>query len=201
MQFLRPASEDEMIGVFLRAELDSCRHGERLRGLLARDRRTQELLRRPDVAGIESNGYRRRLLEGRRAYERREGLFLGFPRQVDWFRATLEPDEVLDVLYIDWDWWLTLSGGSRRPRDAARKIRAVEIVGVTVTEHHPLAEALRGSQPPAELIAVTTPAHAPLVLVEGHFRLTAYALFPDYLPPTLEILLGVSGEMNGWCQF
>ena len=190
-----------MIGVFLRAELDSGRYGGRLRGMLARDGRTQELLRRPDFADVEANVYRRRLLEEHRAYERREGLFLGFPRQVDWFRATLEPDEVLDVLYVDWDWWLTLSGGSRRPRDAARKIRAGEIVGVTVTEHEPLAAALRASPPPSELIAVTTPAHAPLVLVEGHFRLTAYALYPNYLPPTLEILLGVSDAMQGWCQF
>ena len=41
----------------------------------------------------------------------------------------------------------------------------------------------------------------PLVLVEGHARLTAYALFPHYLPAKLEILLGVSDEMPRWCQF
>jgi hypothetical protein len=55
--------------------------------------------------------------------------------------------------------------------------------------------------PPPELIAVTTQARTPLVLVEGHARLTAYALFPHYLPAKLEILLGVSDEMPRWCQF
>jgi hypothetical protein len=47
-------------------------------------------------------------------------LFLGFPAGIEWFRAALERDEVLEVLYVNWDWWLRLSGGSRRPRDAAR---------------------------------------------------------------------------------
>jgi hypothetical protein len=60
---------------------------------------------------------------------------------------------------------------------------------------------LCASPPPPELIAVTTRAHAPLVLVEGHVRLTAYATFPQYLPDELEIVLGVSDEMERWCQF
>jgi hypothetical protein len=51
------------------------------------------------------------------------------------------------------------------------------------------------------LIAATTDALRPLVLVEGHARLTAYALFPERLPDELEILLGVSPAMAGWCQF
>ena len=80
----------------------------------------------------------------------------------------------------------------------ARRISAGEVAGVTAEEHEPLARASSGH---AELIAVTTPAHSPLVLVEGHFRLTAYAVFPEYVPGELEILLGVSDEMPDWCQF
>ena len=201
MRLLDPASEEEMIAVFLRGELDSGRYGKKLRTLLARDRRTEDLLRRPDLGDVEANAYRRRLLEEHRAYERRDGLFGGFPQQVEWFRAALERDEVLDILYIDWDWWLELSGGTRRPRDAARRIVEAEGADATAAEHEPLAAALQTTPPPPELIAVTTPARTPLVLVEGHARLTAYALFPDYLPAKLEILLGVSDEMPRWCQF
>jgi hypothetical protein len=200
MRLVRPASEDEMIAVFLRGELDSSRYGVKLRALLARDRRDEALLRRPDLTDADANRYRRQLLAEQRAYERREGLFLGFPAGIEWFRAALERDEVLDVLYINWDWWLRLSGGSRRPRDAARRIRAGEIAGVTAGDE-PLAAALRASPLPPELIAVTTRTLAPLVLVEGHRRLTAYALFPHYLPAELEILLGISDEITSWCQF
>ena len=63
-------------------------------------------------------------------------------------------------------------------------------------EHEPFA---RQPQPP--LIAGTTPAHAPIVLLEGHVRLTAHALFPHLVPDELEILLGVSEEIRtGRCS-
>jgi hypothetical protein len=190
VRLLHPITEDEMIAVFLRAELSSGRYGEKLRGLLARDGRELDAA---DAA------YRRRLLEEHRAYERRDGLFGGFPRDVEWFRAALSRDEALEILFINWSWWLELSGGTRRPREAARRIRAGELTaitaGVTAVEHEPYLAS------PSELIAVTTPAHEKLVLVEGHVRLTAYALFPKRVPEELEILLGVSEEMPGWCQF
>jgi hypothetical protein len=200
MRLLGPVSEDEVVSAFLRAEIDSDRYGEKLRRLLARDQREPSVLRHPDLADDCENRYRQQLLDEHRAFERREEMFGGFPRQIDWLRAALEREEVLDILYIDWDWWRTLSGGSRSPRDAAQRVRTGVIAGVTAAEHEPAARAFRAGAPP-ELIAVTTPAYAPLVLVEGHVRLTAYALFPEYLPPETEILLGISEEMTGWWAF
>src|SRR5712691_3315891 len=201
MRLLHPISEDEVVAVFLRGELDSSRYGEKLQALLARDGRALDVLRRPNLADSNENSYRRQLLDEHRAYDRREGMFIGFPRQIDWFRAALSAEEVLDILFIDWDWWLELSRGSRRPRDAAQRIRDGEVPGVSAEEHEPLAAALRTGSRQPQLIAVTTSAHSPLVLVEGHYRLTAYALFPAYLPQELEILLGASDEITSWCQF
>jgi hypothetical protein len=188
-----------MIAVFLAAEIDSGRYGEKLRSFLARDGRDVDVLRRPRVTDADENDYRRGLLGEHRGYERREGLFAGFPRTVAWHRALVTADEVLDILYINWDWWLRLSGGSRRPRDAARRVRAGEVPGVTPDEGDREIASTAAEQP--ELIAVTTPAYGPLVLVEGHVRLTAYALFPDYLPDELEIVLGISDEMTTWSEF
>jgi hypothetical protein len=108
---------------------------------------------------------------------------------------------VLSILYIDWDWWLHVSAGSRRPLDAAARIRAGEIPGSTVEEHEPIAARLRSADPPSELIVVTPPDHSRLVLLEGHFRLTAYALFPECLPDELEVFLGTSAEIGRWGLF
>jgi hypothetical protein len=188
MRILGPSSEGEMLAVFLRAELDSRRYGQTLRDLLARDGKSVESLTDPE--------YARRLLDEYRGYERRIGLFGGFPREVDWFRAELTRDELLDILYIDWDWWLRISDGTRSPRVAAQLIRAGKVPGSTAEEHEPFV-----AKPQPELIAVTTPAHAPLVLLEGHVRLTAYALFPERVPDELELLLGVSDEMQSWSNF
>jgi hypothetical protein len=135
VQLLDRISEDEMIDVFLRGELQSPRWREKILALGELDART--------------------LLEQHRAYERREGLFLFFPREVDWFRALVTRDELLDIRYINWDWWLEASDGTREP----------------------------------------------LVLVEGHARLTACALFPERVPAEAEILLGVSEDMADWCQW
>jgi hypothetical protein len=188
VKLLEQISEDEMIVTFVRGELDSGRYGERLRGMLARDGRT--------VDDLGDAAYARRLFEEYRAYERRDGLFGGFPREVDWFRAELTRDELLDVLYINWDWWLRISGGTRSARVAAARIRAGEVPGSSVEEHEAYAR-----QPQAELIVATTPAHSPLVVLEGHVRLTAYALFPELVPDEVEILLGVSEEMPRWSNF
>jgi hypothetical protein len=183
MRLLRRVSEDEVVAAFLRAELDSGRYGATLRALLARDGRPEDVLRRPDLDSGMDNDYRRAVLDEHRAFERREGLFFGFPRRVEWQRAALAPDEVLAIRYINWEWWLDASGGSRRATEAARRIRAGELAGVTVDEHESIAEL------------------HPLVLVEGHARLTAYALFPERLPPELELFVGISPEMPAWCQF
>src|SRR5690349_9521121 len=113
-----------MIAVFLRGELDSERFGGAIKELLARHGLEDTVVRHPELADAEANAARRRLLDEHRAYERREGLFNGFPRDVAWHRALLSPGEVLDILFIDWDWWVELSGGSRRPRDAADRIRS-----------------------------------------------------------------------------
>jgi hypothetical protein len=182
-----------MIAVFLRGELDSTRYGPRLREELGRNTR---ILTEPRLGDEDENHYRRRLLDDHRAYDRREGLFFGFPRDVDWYRARASRDEVLDILYIDWDWWLTLSGGTRRPRDAAARIRAGEIAGQTAEEDEPLLAAV--AKP---LIAAATPRVDKLVLVEGHVRLTAFALFPERVPAQLELIVGISDEMPAWCQW
>jgi hypothetical protein len=202
VRILHPITEDEVVATFLRGELDSDRYGDTLRAALVRDGLAPHVLRNPNLTDETENRYRRRLLDEHRAYERREGLFAAFPRHVDWFRAALGREEVLDILYISWDWWVRVSGGSRRPRDAAERIRGGEVPGVTADEgDEAIAAALESGAPPPELIAVTNPAHAPVVLVEGHVRLTAYALFPEYLPEELEIILGVASHISDWSQF
>lgn len=200
MRILRPATEDEVIAVFLRAELGSERYGEVLQNFLHRDGVDPDVLARPNLSDSVGNRYRRALLDEHRGFERRIGLFDGFPARVAWYRAALSGDEVLAIRYIDWDWWLTISNGSRSALVAAERIRRGEIDGVTVEEHAVIAESLRSPTPP-ELIAATTPDRSSIVLVEGHVRLTTYALFPELLPKELELYLGEAEDMGAWSEF
>jgi hypothetical protein len=44
-------------------------------------------------------------------------------------------------------------------------------------------------------------APGPIVLVEDHVRLTSYALFPECLPPRLDVLLGISERVTDWWAY
>lgn len=129
--------------------------------------------------------------ERKRTWRDRVGLFRGFPHDVEWERAALTADEVLEILYINWDWWVRVSNGTRLATVAA------EVQGRDDGDRAIAAAAATNP----ELIVVTDPAHSRLVLLEGHVRLTAYAAFPEYLPDELELYLGTSPSIADWSEF
>jgi hypothetical protein len=129
--------------------------------------------------------------ERQRQWRDRDRLFDGFPQDVAWERAALTRDEILAILYIDWDWWLTVSNGTRRPTVA------IEVQGRDDADRALAAAAATNP----ELIVVTDPSRSKLVLLEGHVRLTAYAAFPECLPDELDVFLGVSPRIGEWSEW
>lgn len=129
--------------------------------------------------------------ERRRAWLERDGLFAGFPDDVSWEQVALARDEVLGILYINWDWWLTVSNATRLATVAA------EVQG---RDEGDRAIAMAAATNP-ELIVVGDRERSKLVLLEGHVRLTAYAAFPEYLPDELEAYLGTSQRIGEWSEW
>jgi hypothetical protein len=201
MRILRGSSQAEVLATFVRGELDSSRYGDVIRRLLREAGADESLLREPDLDDANENRLRESVLERHRSWSSREGLFGRFPQDVAWSLVSLTRAEVLSILYIDWDWWLRLSGGTRLPVDAAARIRANEVRVQSAEDDEPIAARLRSSDPPPELIVVAEPDCSKLVLLEGHVRLTAYALCPAYLPDELAVYLGTSPEMSRWALF
>lgn len=200
MHIIGPSSEEEMVAVFLRGELDSDRFGGAIREALARARARDDVVRTPDLGDGSENALRRRLLTETRAYETRDGVFGGFPDDVHWQRVVLVRQELVAVRYIDWDYWLELSGGSRSPADAARRIReGVTPYGISTGGFLGAAERVGERWPP--LIVCTAGEDEPLVLLEGHVRLTAYALAGGSAPDEIDALLGTSRRMPDWALY
>jgi hypothetical protein len=156
----------------------------------------------PNLGDAEENALRRALLEETRAYARREGLFGGFPDDVHWDRVTLTPDELMAVRYINYSYWIELSGGTRRPEDAAERIRSgINVFGVPSEGFLDVARAFADGTEWPELIIVSAVAAGRNVVLEGHVRLTAMALAPDAIPAEVEVIRGVSPRMTEWSEY
>ncbi len=199
MRRLRPSSEDEMIALFLRTELASDRWRDTLHELLDRAGLPECVITDPHLDDPAENGARRQLLTGHRGYGTRTDYFPGFPDDVCWEWMGITPAELSAVRYIEYDYWVELSGGTRSPADAARRIRAgVTVFGVSNDMPLSMAQAVAEEARFPPLILVTTGPSGDLVVLEGHVRLTAFMLCPGQLPPELEVLVGSSPEMAGW---
>jgi hypothetical protein len=204
MRPLRPGSEAEMAALFLRTELFSDRYGAGIRALLKRDGVPEHVVTAPDLGDDAENEARLRLLTAHRGYCTRTEIFGDFPDDVRWRWMAVTPAELATVRFIDYDYWIELSGGSRLAADAAPRIRAgVAPFGVPSEGLLRLARdfAAGARFPPLILATAGSPdelAALDLVVLEGHSRLTALMLARDHLPPELEVLVGFSATMTSW---
>lgn len=199
MRLFRPITEDEMVSVFLKTEINSTRFDQQILDLLDRDGTERSVVDTPDLSDAQQNTYRMQLLGEFRGYRRATGLFNGFPDQVEWHRAALTTDELMRVRYIDYSYWNEISGGTRLPNIAAQAIRAGQVIyGQSTQGYLELAKELcRGAQFPELILAAASPT-SPLVVMEGHVHLTAYALAPECLPAKLEVIVGFSPDFSQW---
>src|SRR6516165_11342569 len=124
MRWLRPSSEAEMVALFLRTELPAARFRDTLRALLQSHGLPESVITTPDLGDAAENQARLRLLTEHREYGTRTGLFEGFPNDVRWQWMAITPAELARVRYIDYDYWVELSGPSRLAAGAAPRIRA-----------------------------------------------------------------------------
>ncbi len=202
MYLVADITEHEMVATFLRTEITSERFRHKIVRLLQRDAVSAAVIEHPDVTNPEENAYRIRLLGEFRGYGQNRDMFEQFPSHVTWQRVALTPAELLQAKYIDYDYWNELSNGTRSPLEAAKTIRAGRtIFGVSNDPFLRTADALRQGAVFPELILVRAAADRPMVVLEGHFRLTVYALVPELIPSNVTVLLGTSPDIIHWVDY
>jgi hypothetical protein len=157
VRILRTISQNEVAETFLHGELASTRFGKEAAAAAAAA---------PD-AWVALHKYRGDYLSG-------------LPEDIVWQRALLTRDELADVRYIDWHYWVDITGGTRLPKDTSDR--------ATYADFAPKADEFH------ELILVGR-AGGYLVVLEGHVRLTALMLDP---PPELEVIVGLSDQIERW---
>ena len=197
METVSEISENEMVATFLRAEIESPRFQEPILNHLKHDGRSRALVDEPDLANVADNAYRKELLTEHRGYGRNHDVFYGFPNEVGWARAVLTREELDDVKYLNYDYWVELSGGSRLVVDGARSVRACKVVfRVPNTGFWRMAETVRQGVTFLEPIAVSV--NGTLVLIDGHTRMTGYVLAEEASPNRIPILAGFFPGFAAW---
>jgi hypothetical protein len=205
LQFPRPSSEAEMIAEFLRQEYASRdRHGARLDASLHQEGIRPVRITDPDLSDPVQTDERRRVFARYRGYGTGSPSYLtDFPSTgVKWSWVSITPEELLDSRYIRYEYWTELSAGTRSPRVAAQRILAGQTAPVADTPRYlDLAAKLRAGLQVPPIILVSADGGKTRVILEGHTRITAFALAPETIPDPLDVILGMSPEIARWDEY
>ena len=186
------------VAAFLLGELRSTRFGREIEALLGQGQWAAELIERADLEDPHENALRARLLGQFRGYRENRDIFSGFPSELKWNRALISKNELKDVRYINWDYWLEISGGTRLPAETAARIRAGRLSDNETTNFLSVAADVTANKKFPEIIIVAENEAGPFVVLEGHVRLTGFVLAIASLPPTNEVTLGISENIRHW---
>src|SRR5712691_6226409 len=155
MRLLEPASEDDMIAVFLTAESASERYGPRIREILSGLGQPLGIVEHPDITDGAANAIRQQVLTAYRGYPAGD-VFTGMPADVAWYHAALTPAELATVRYIDYPYWTDYSGGTRLAADGARRLGPWQHMPPWAI-HRQIAENLQAGKLPPPIILISEP--------------------------------------------
>lgn len=202
MKKIRDISEDEMISVFLKAEINSSRWSASIIKLLEKAGKSRALIDTPDINVGDENAYRKKLLGEFRGYEQNALLFETFPKSVKWELVNLNKEELEKVKYMKYNYWDKLSNKTRLVKDGAKSVKnGIEIYKVSNDGFLKAAKAIENGVIFPYMIFVTKDMQSDIVVLEGHQRITAHFLVPKSIENGLDVILGLSDDIAKWDSY
>ena len=184
MELLLPVTLDEVVAVWLGAEMHSNRFGAIVCSMLRRDGLPAALVTDPDLTDEQANSARLGLLREYRGFDQTDTTFEtyigGLPvRDLAWWRVRINAADVAGLHYINWDYWVEVTGGTRLATTlaSAKLAEPAEADPIDAT----LRDAFVAGTPVPEIILVDSGPDTRLVILEGHVRATAMAMAGDNL--------------------
>jgi len=194
-----------MIAEFLRQEYaHHARYGPRIDECLRAEDVSTSIVISPNLGDPVENADRRRVFGCYRGYGAGGYSYLtDFPDSgVVWSWVALSPDELLDSVYIRFAYWTELSQGTRAPRVAADRIRSGDFAGSDLYQFYvELAARLRSGLSVPPVILVSADDGKTRIILEGHTRVTAFALAPEAIPEETHVILGASPDIAKWDEY
>lgn len=196
---MRESSEDEMISEFLRAEYLSERFSGQIKTEMSKLLIDERMILSADIESAEENAKRKKLLAEFRGYGLNQEMFERFPAITEWSLCSFTRDDLEKIRYIDYSYWNELSAGTHMPMTAAETIRkGVSIYGQDNSGFLRAAEYIRSGGTFPRMFFLTSDFEN-YVIVEGHLRMTAYALAHEYFSQ-IEVIVGKcnGNELDNW---
>jgi hypothetical protein len=191
MEVVGPATDDEMILAFLRAEVHSQRFKEAARSSLGHD---LSLVYEPRLDDVAQNLARKNALSAYMGYGRDEWLFAAFPSDVEWQHVLVSHEELGGLRYARCDPWFAMSGGTLKVSLGAANVANFPEINHNVAA---IMKELANGRSYPELILAAESLDAPHILVEGHSRATAYYL-SIHTPRQVPAIAGYSSLLSSW---
>lgn len=199
MNYLRESSEDEMISEFLKAEYLSERFSEQIKSEMSQLLIAEHVILEADIESANENAQRKKLLGEFRGYGLNQEMFERFPAVTAWNLCSFSSDDLERIRYIDYSYWNELSAGTHLPMAAAETIRmGITIYGQDNDGFLRAAEYIRSGGTFPRMFFLTSDFDK-FVIVEGHLRMTAYALAPECFNQ-VEVIVGKcdGDELSNW---
>lgn len=199
MKIIRNSSEEEMIACFLMGEISSNRFGKALEKTIKKLKYDKKIIECPNLDNPIENRNRKHILSEFRDYDKNEGLFENFPKINKYVIGEFEASDLDKIRYINYDYWNEISSGTGNPLIASENI----LTGKTVfdVDNEPFfdgANLLRSGVKFKPCIFLTAD-YKTFVILEGHSRITCYALCPNAFNNTQAIVLECSeNELKKW---
>jgi hypothetical protein len=204
MEIIRKSSEDEMIALFLHGEIKSKRFSKKLINIIKKLKLDLNIISNYDLNNETDNDSRRLILKLFRGYGNNKDLFNNFPTNINWYWTKLNKSDILKIKYIDYDYWVELTNGSRYVKDSSINIlNGKEIFGVSNKAFIEGAEYLKnGGKFPPIIILSAIENNNEMIVLEGHSRLTSMNLVIDYVED-VEALIGFTNtdDLYKWNKY
>lgn len=180
MNILRTSSEDEMISEYLKAEYYSERFSEHIKKVMKELLLDEGIILSADLNNTNENIARKKLLGEFRGYGLNRELFENFPNEIQWDLYNFVSNDLNNIRYIDYSYWNELSKGTHSPLIAAQTIwDGIEIYEQSNEGFVKAAEFIKSGGKFLRPVLLTSDLEH-FVIVEGHFRITAFALVPEH---------------------
>jgi hypothetical protein len=200
MNSLQAITADQMVGIFLSAELHSSRF--RAGSLKALDMLgfKADLIEQPDYNDADQNKKRAATLGLCRGWPNRD-LFTSFPANTKWFLGTIEQDELATASRLKSS--TNMTDTERILSVTAQKINdGTPVKNIDPDLIHQIAEQIKHAILMPPIILVSDSIEGKKVLIEGHSRSTAYTLLGDLCPVrNIPAIIGLSPDMPQWAYF